>query len=200
MTPQGIIRTARTILNDNDPGGYRQEDDELVGYINAGLQEVSILRPDLFQAVGHIECAPDTVEQALPFSSAQKLVTVIGVHDGPAVTPFDLNAMQAFNRNWKQATAGEARQWSAHPGDPLRFYLYPKAPADTPQLIDVLYIKNPATVGLTDTITDVPATFESALVDYVIYRAESKDDENVLNQRAAASYSAFVAKVKGTSQ
>lgn len=198
MTPQDIINKARIVLNDTDAEGYRQEDPELLAWVNAGLQEAAILRPDLFQAVGHIECAADTVEQALPFASAQKVLAVIGVHEGPAVTPFDLNAMQAFSRNWKQATAGEARQWSAHPSDPLRFYIYPKAPAG--QLIDVLYVKNPAAVGLTDSILDIPVTFESALVDYVVYRAESKDDEHVLNQRAAGSFNAFVAKIKGTTE
>lgn len=34
-----------------------------------------------------------------------------------------------------------------------------------------------------------------ALVDYVVYRAESKDDENVMNARAAAFYSAFKSKI-----
>lgn len=198
MTPQDIINKARIVLNDTDAAGYRQEDPELLAWVNAGLKEVAVLRPDLFQAVGHIECAADTVEQSIPFASAQRLVTVIGVHDGPAVTPFDLASMQAFSRNWKQATAGEARQWSSHPSDPLRFYCYPKAPAG--QLLDVLFVKNPAQVGLADPIIDVPLTFESALVDYVVYRAESKDDEHVTSQRATSSYNAFVSKVKGMTE
>lgn len=193
MTPQSIITKARDILNDTDAAGYRQSDDELLRYVNAGMLELSVQRPDLFQTVGHIECEADAVEQAVTFADAQKLLDVIGIHGGRALTPFDLKSMQAFNPGWKTDAAGPARQWSGHPGDQLRFYIHPKAPAA--QLIDVLFVKNPTVLALTDTITEAPEGLEPALVDYVVYRAESKDDEHVLTQRAAASYSAFLTKI-----
>lgn len=195
MTPQSIITTARHILQDADSEGYRQTDAELLLYVNAGIQETSVLRPDWFQAIGHVECAANDVEQAVTFVGAQKLIDVIGLHAGNSMTEFDLATMQAFNPGWKTDDAAEARQWARHPADPLRFYCYPKAPAD--QQIDVLYVKNPTAVALNDTILDLPQTVEAALVDYVVYRAEAKDDENVLNTRAAAFYQAFVAKIQG---
>jgi hypothetical protein len=195
MTPQTIITLARHILQDTDAANYRAANDELVLYVNAGLAELVMLRPDWFTTTGHIECVAGEVEQTITFAEAVALVDVIGIHDGDAVLPFDFGTMQAFHPSWKADTAAQAKQWVAHPADPLRFYIHPKAPAS--QLIDVRYVRNPAAVALTDTITDVPATAEPMLVDYVVYRAESKDAEHVLSQRAGMYYASFVAKTKG---
>jgi hypothetical protein len=123
------------------------------------------------------------------------VVRVNGVLGGSVVTPFDVDSMSAFNRNWKNDTAAAARQWAPYPGDPLKFYIYPKAPAV--QVLDVTCLRVPATLALGATITDVPASAKPALVDYVVYRAESKDDENTLNERATFHIKSFVSKIKG---
>lgn len=62
-------------------------------------------------------------------------------------------------------------------------------------MLDVRYVRNPAEVAIDDVIGDLPLAYQPALADYVVYRAESKDDEHVLNQRAAAHYAAFKIKL-----
>lgn len=199
MTPQAIITDARYILQDADSAGYRQSDDELLVYVNDGIAEASVLRPDWFQSKRAVTCVAGTVEQSLAFSDAQAILRVIGITGGAALTPFDLAAMDAFRPSWKTDTAGAARQWAAYPGDLLKFYIYPKAPA-TAQSIDVLYTRNPVTLALADTITDVPESAKPALVQYVVARAESKDDEFVNSSRALAAYKNFIGLIKGTAE
>lgn len=196
MTPSNIIADARYILNDTDSAGYRQTDVELLAWVNSGMMEISVLRPEWFQTTGHVTCLAGTVEQAIKFSDAQALLRVLCIHDGAALTPFDIAAMDAFNRNWRAGTAGAARQWSAYPGDLLRFYVYPKSPTGE-QLLDVLYTRNPTVLASGDTITDVPDSVRPALTDYLVYRAESKDEESVNSGRAVIHYQAFVAKIRG---
>lgn len=196
MTPQDIITTARYLLNDTNSDGYRQSNTELLLYVNDGMREISKLRPDLFLIVADHTCAISTVEQTLAFSTAQALVRVVSISGGAALTPFDMDTMDAFNPSWRTDTAAAATQWSKHPGDPLRFFVYPSAPA-TSQVLDVLYVKNPTSLAIGDSITEVPLLVQPALVDYVVSRASEKDDEHSASGRVAASYAAFAAKVGG---
>lgn len=194
MTPQDIINQARYITNDVGTLSaiYRQADDELLSYVNEGLKEAVVMRPDLFSTVGDMTCIAGQCEQSITFLDAVSLMDVLCIHDGRALTPFDRVCMDQFKPGWRNDPAGEAQNWAPLSGDPLQFFVYPKAPAG--QVLDVRYVRNPAAYALDDAIGDLPATYLPALADYVVYRAESKDDEHVLNQRAAAHYTAFKSK------
>ena len=167
----------------------------MLGYVNDGLRECVILRPELFSTIGDMTCVAGSCEQSISFDDAATLLEVLCIHGGNALLPFDFAAMNAFNPGWRNDDAAQASQWTRFANDPLRFYIYPKAPAD--QVIDVRYVRNPTVVGLNDPIYDLPVTYQPALVDYVIYRSEMKDSEHVLSQRAVGHQQAFVAKIKG---
>jgi hypothetical protein len=194
MTPQDIINQARHITNDADtaPSIARQTNDELVSYVNEGIKEAVFIRPDLFSTVGDMVCVADHCEQCITFMDAVQLLDVLCIHDGRALTPFDRSSMDLFRPGWRMDPAGQAENWSPLNGDPLKFFVYPKAPPG--QVLDVRYVRNPAVYALNDTIGDLPESFLPALADYVVYRTESKDDEHVLTQRAAAHYAAFKSK------
>lgn len=194
-TPRETIATARLIYNDADSVLYRKEDTELLIYVNEGLLAISALKPELFNTIGDILCTEGEVEQAVTFSDAQVLTEVLCIHGGNALTPFDMPTMNAFRPGWRSDAAAPAVQWTRKPGDPLRFFIHPKAPAA--QTLDVAYIRIPLTLGLDDSINEIPAGFLPALVDYVIYRAESADDEHSNSGRAANHYQSFVAQIKG---
>ena len=196
MTPQDILTSARYILNDTDATSPRQSDTELLGYVNDGVKAACVLRPDLFSTTGDITCTVGKCEQAVAFADAVALLEVLCIHDGAALVPFDIAAMDAFNPNWRTDTAAAATQWSKHQSDPLRFFVYPKAPA-TAQILDVRYVAVPTEYTIDQAITDLPAVYQPALVDFVVYRAESKDNEHVLSQRATNHQAAFVAQIKG---
>lgn len=195
FTPQDVITQARYTVNDADSVLYRLSNDELVGYVNDGIAEISRMAPALFNTLGDFDCIANQCDQTLNFSDAQEIVDVLAIHGGDAVTLADMATLDAFLPGWRSAAAGQAKHWMRKPNDPLRFFIYPKAP--DAQTLDVLYVKNPATVTLSSQITEIPATLKPALVHYVIFRAESKDDEHALSGRAAASYKLFDDLVKG---
>lgn len=196
MTPQDIITGARPILNDTDVSTLRHLDPELLNYVNDGLREMVGLQPMIFSTIGDMICDADVCEQAISFENAAALIEVLSIHVGTALTPFDMAAMTAHHPNWRKDPAGPARQWTRFPNDALRFFIYPKAP-DTLQVLDVRYARIPTTYAMTDTITDIPLTLQPALIDYVVYRAQAKDDEHTLSNRSGGFYQSFVAKVKG---
>ena len=195
--PQDIITIARDILTDTetDPDTQRQTDAELLRYVNDGIKEISRLQPELFIRLGDVTCNTGEVEVRVPYSEAQAIVDVLAVHDGAAVLPADMASMDAFLPTWRVASQGAAQNWMRKPNDPLRFFIYPPAPVG--QVLDVMWIELPTELAIGDIITEIPDTMQPALVDYVVYRAESKDDEHVNSQRAAQHYAAFAAKVKG---
>jgi hypothetical protein len=197
MSPQDVITEARYQINDTDSTEYRQSDAELLIYVNAGMKEISTIRPDLFLTIGDYTCIQSQCEQVITFQDAQRLVSPICIHGGAALTQFDIGTIDAFLPQWRAATVGAATQWARYEGDPLRFFIYPPAPASV-QTLDVQYIKLPTSLAISDTISEIPANMAPALTDYVVYRASSKDDEHSDSGRAVASYSAFVAKIKGT--
>lgn len=196
MTPQSIITEARYILNDVTVGEYRQSDTELLGYVNDGISEIAILRPYMFQTVGDYACIPSQCEQVTTFANASMIKKVLCIHGGAALTEFDVDMMNVFTPSWRSDTVGAARQWARMEGDLLRFFVYPPAPA-TAQTLDILYLANPTVLAIGVTITEIPAVFITALTDYVVFRASSKDDEHSNSGRSAALYQRFVAVVGG---
>ena len=196
MTPQSCINLVRNIINDTDSAIFRQSDAELLIYFNDGLKECSKESPQHFHTTGDFTCTPNQTEQALTYADAQKFISVIRIKDGKAILSMDFEAMQHFNPNWAGDGSGAAQNWTKMQNEKLRFYIYPKAPSI--QVLEVIYIRNPLVYALTDTVTDVPNTWESALADYVIYRSESKDDEFVLSNRAVAHYNTFLQKITGS--
>lgn len=194
FTPQGIISSARFIINDfGGPDVVRDSDEQLLAYVNEGLKEMAVLMPQMFSTIGDMTCEEGKAIQSITFDDAIGLLDVISIHDGPAITPMDRRVFDLFMPAWRQATQGQAKHWAKIDDDPLSFVIYPPAPAA--QVIDVRYTRNPLTYALADTIGDVPSSMEPALVDYVVYRSQSKDDEHVLAARAASFYRSFKLKI-----
>lgn len=192
-TPRLIIAKARGLYNDADSVLYRIEDDELLGYVNDGILEFSTRKPMIFSTIGDMPCTQGEVEHAVTFSDAQALIEVICIHGGKALTVFDMATLDAFNPNWRQDAEGEAEQWSKKDGDPLRFFITPPAPSG--QVVDIRYVKTPTVLQLDDPITEMPEGYTPALIDYVIHRAESRDDEHAVSGRAALHLQAFNEKI-----
>lgn len=193
MTPADIINAARGILNDRDAVNYRYSDADLLEYVNDAVRATATLRPDLYLTVGDYTCVGGQCEQSLNFEDALALKEVLCIHGGNALLPFNIAEMDAFNPGWRDDPAGPAVQWAKLADDPLRFYVYPKAPAS--QVIDVRYIRAPVKYAVHDMMVDIPVAFMPAFVDYVVGMAETRDDDHVVSQRSAQFLKQFAARL-----
>jgi hypothetical protein len=194
MTPLSIIGDVRHTTNDIR-APYRQSNEELLGYVNEGLRSACVMRPDLFSATDLHLCDPGKTQQRLGFARAVALIDILGIENGPALRRFDYDAMNNFNPGWRNADTAAAREWCPLAGDAVGFLLSPPPPRN--QLLRVRFVRNPKSYGLEEVIADLPITYRPALVAYVVYRAESKDDEHVLSARAGAAYEIFKNALKG---
>jgi hypothetical protein len=208
-----VIKLARYALND-DPDGASptlrfHTDDELMAYTVAGARETAILRPDLFVAEHEYTCQAGNVLQDAASVGALYVIDVMGVKGGTnlpgggapyatAVLKADLDTMRRFDRSWALRDAATAENWFPYPSDQSKrpqskFYIYPKAPAN--QALGLQVVQDPwhgITVSLETELAVMPKEILEVQFEYVVFRAESKNDESALSQRAIASWNRFV--------
>jgi hypothetical protein len=189
------ITIARSILNDTDSTAYRYSDADLLQYGNDAIDQMTTLIPSLFYVEGEMECTAGAL-QTLSYNDARAIVAVRNVKDGAAVLPCTKETLDRFDPAWITSTAGTAKNWmAADAGDPARFYVYPPAPAGG-QYLMLTYIAVPPEYS-SAAATGIPATYADAVADYIVFKAESRDDEHVVSQRAQTYYQSFVNKCSG---
>lgn len=184
---------------------------ELLSYLNDGQTEIALLVPN---------CNPVTVSVQLVAGSRQtapvdsiringfvRNMGVGGNTPGRVIREVKRAYMDAYVPNWTSSTANAEVIHAIYDAedDNQTYYVYPPQPA-TPAQIEIVHSKIPslipnANVGTKITIADY---YSNALLDYVLYRAFSKDSEyGNQAQRSASHYSAFAnaigVKYKGDS-
>lgn len=194
---QTPIATARGILN--DPDAVRYSDADLLGYANDALDQIVTLVPEWFHARGNVACTAGTTEQQLNnggagISDALALVRIDRISGGGVVVRTDRASLDLYRPSWLTDTAGAAVNWMPSDVGPLHFSIYPKAPVS--QTLEAIYVKQPQEFA-SGVDTGLPTQLADAISDYVVYRAESRDDEHSNTNRAAAFMTTFVQKVKG---
>lgn len=192
MTLTAAISTARGILGDTDSQGYRYSDHDLLGYGNDAIGLISKLVPSLFYSVGDVGCVADSSIQSLSPDIAQAIVDVRRIKDGAPILPGDRAMLDAFDPGWRTMTPAAAVNWMPVADDPLRFELYPPAPAG--QVVEVMCVRVPDRFAV-DADTGLPTTLIDPIADYIVHRAESRDAEHVLTERMQAFGQSFINKV-----
>jgi hypothetical protein len=75
--------------------------------------------------------------------------------------------------------------------DPKHFYVYPPQPAANPGYVEIIYSSAPSAASADGNIS-IDDVYANALLDYILYRAYSKDaDYAANNQRALGHFQAF---------
>ena len=89
------------------------------------------------------------------------------------------------------ATHGtEVKHYIFDGDDPRVFYVYPGVAGSA--YVELVYSKNPTSIGANTDLIQVDDIFANALINYVLYRAYLKDGEFAGNQQRAGNfYSVF---------
>jgi len=198
-----VISKAQTLLN--DATGVRWPVLELQGWLNDAYREVVNFRPDSNATTGTYACVAGPRQQITStFATATQLLDVVrNVASGAAKSPVKLISRQTLDdmdRTWYGRTgAVTIERYAVDPRLPREFLVYP--PAAVGAQLEIIYSSVPAAHTLTEAQLSNPATaeviriddsFGNVLIDYVMYRAYSKDAEVSANtSRAVAHYQAF---------
>jgi hypothetical protein len=193
---QEVIQRAAFALQDET--GVRWDALELVRHLNDGQRQLLADRPDAFAAkTAHTLVAG--VRQTLP-STAAKFMDILSNTNGAPCRQVDRVGLDATRPGWRgEAGVAAPRNWMHDPRDPLVFEVYP--PALVTSSVQLIYAVDPTMVAEPapgSDYADVTGTvglnqvFFNPLIDWVLYRAFSKDGEHPANAaRAAAHFAAY---------
>lgn len=185
---------ARDTLNDWDSTAYRYSDAALLQYANDALGEIALYRPDLFSRTGEIVCAPGEILQRAP-SNALYLLNVLYNRNGPMINKVKREELDRFIPDWPRHPAGETKNWAPYADSPLHFFVYPKPPSGHVIVATWAEILKVYTIDEACPIVG----YDNAIRDYIVFRAETRDDESVNTKRAEAFFSMFKASLGITS-
>lgn len=195
-----IINKARIILQ--DPDKVRWDDDELVGWLEDGQLAVVNRRPDANILSLAFKCIEGT-KQSLP-TDGIVLHRVIRNTLGKVVRSIPMDILDEILPNWHESVDSTCVEHFIYDSsNPKTFYLYPAPKAD--HSVDITYSSAPVIQAIDKTAPDVTISiddaFSNALLDWVLYRAFSKDSDFTANaQRAAMHLDSFRAAIGDKTQ
>lgn len=207
-----LILRARTILQDTT--SVRWALSELQLWLNDSYRETLILRPDSNTLTGTFTCAAGP-RQVLTtgFANASRLVSVVRnvatTSNKYGVRLVDKRVLDDQRKGWYTETPTvSVEEYVFDPRQPREFMVYP--PATSAAQLEVLYAQVPTPHTLTDVqlansataeVIRIDDTFANAMLDYMLYRAYTKDSEQQGNAaRAVAHYQAFQNSLGGSAQ
>ncbi len=207
-----LISKAQTLLQDTT--SVRWSPTELQGWLNDAYREAVILRPDVNTVVAEYACAAGARQNlANTFPSAIRLIEVTRntatTSNQRAIRLATRQTLDDQRRDWYTETPVDSVQlYAFDPRVPKQFLVYP--PATAAARLEVIYSAVPAPHTLSSGDLTNPATteviriddsFANALVDYILYRAYTKDAAVSANAaRAVAHYQAFQLALTGSAQ
>lgn len=186
LTGTNITDRARRVLQDSASGGTRWLDAEVLDWINDAQREIVLLKPNAKSTTSD-ETMVEGSKQTIPTGGIQLLNVVRNV-DGDAITRVDRSVMDAENRGWHEDTASNtALHYIFDEDAPEVFYLYPQQTV-SPSSVEIVYSAAPTDLANLAATIDLNDIYMNPILDYLLYRAYSKDTEYAGNQQRAQSH------------
>lgn len=202
ITAKSIIDKAAIQLTDIP--NVRWTRGELLSWLNDAQRQIVIMSPNATNKVATMKLTAGT-RQSIP-SDGWALLEVIrymgttGSKPGRAIRLASRELIDAFNPDWHSDTPNVMpRNYIFDPQDQTAFFVYP--PNTGNGYVELNYSPDPVDlVAETETIK-LNNIFETAILDYILYRACSKDAEYAAGQALAAGYLAtFMASMNVKNQ
>lgn len=210
ITAASTIRRATDLIM--DATSVRWAANELVRFLNDGQRELVIARPDATSKVATVALVAGTRQSLDAMTLSPAPSKLIEITRNMATT----SAKKAVRMVKRQMLDAQIPGWHAlsgtvdivhfmfDPREPKTFYVYP--PALPAAQLEIVYSAMPVDVAepaagavYGDVVGNlgVPDIFGNTILDYILYRAYSKDSEFAGNAaRAASHYAAFSAALE----
>ena len=205
LQAQHILSRVRNILQDNT--GVRWTDGEMFDYLSDAQREIANLRPDATATHSNVQLAAGT-EQSIPTDGLRLIKLVRNMSGsgtdatgGRSIRIVTEDSLNTTEPSWHDPTVTgdaahgtEVKHYIFDNADPRKFYVYPGVSGSA--YVEVVYSKNPTSIGAATDLIQVDDVFANALVNFVLYRAYLKDAEYAGNQnRAGTHFQLFVSSL-----
>ena len=201
--------TAKTIIDKAtiqliDLTNIRWTRAELLAWLNDGMRQIVLIQPSASSTTAVVKLQAGT-RQYIPeggwlLLSIYRNMGTTGTTPGRAIRIISREILDGFNPDWHSDTAkAEVRNYIYTNQDQLAFYVYP--PNTGTQYVEINYSDQPADLTSESQVIPIFDVFQSALVDYILYRACTKDAEYAPGLALGQQYSAaFVAAIQGKTE
>ena len=207
-----VIRRVEDVLQDSN---IRWPRTELQNWMNESYLAITLARPDANAKSGTFTCVEGT-RQVLTneFASALRLLDVTrnlaATSSKKVIRLVARSVLDDQRPSWHAETGTvNIQHYTFDPRQPKEFFVYP--PATTAAQVEVVYTDSPGAHTLAEDALDPEGTnteviklddiYMSPIIDWILYRAYSKDAEYGANEaRAQASYAAFNAALSTKNQ
>lgn len=185
-----VIERAEIITQDKT--SVRWPKAEWLTWYNDAILFVVNRRPD--KAVKNATFIADSTnsKQTLP-SDALSLFTVTrNVTSGKPIRQLSRNQLDDQYNDWHSHTAADVDHFIYDPRDPTHFYIYPR-PVGVSHALEIIYPYAPSAVVIANFETDtavigVDDSFVNPIIDFMLYRAYSKDADYAANGQRAMNH------------
>lgn len=174
-----------------DKGKVHWLESELLADLADGVREVTLHKPEAASVTAAITLAAGDTRQALPAGYIRLMDVVRNLPGGEPVSVQDRQQMDLHRPGWHgDRAAAKIRHVIVDEQNPRMFWVWPKPNAS--RAIEAILVAEPPEICAAGASIALDATLLNALVDFVLYRAWSKDAEEAGNaQLAIAYYQAF---------
>jgi hypothetical protein len=198
ITVSSVILKVQTIIQ--DATGIRWPTDELLGWLNDGQREIVLFKPNAFVKNTSVVLIPGT-KQNLPTDGIQ-LIDVVrnmgtdGTTPGRSIRIAMREVLDSQSPEWHSSTpAASVKHYMYSLFNPKNYYVYPPQPTAGMGYVELIYGASPTDATMITTIT-VDDIYQSVLLDYILYRAYSKDTEFAADpNRATAHQNAYLSSL-----
>lgn len=168
---------------------------ELLSYLNDGQRAIVSIVPEATGTTQNISLTAGT-KQSIPTDGwmlleATRNMGLDGNTPGRAVKLADRAILDETNPSWySTATSTTQTIYMYNVRDRMNFYVYPPSPGTNK--LEIIYSKIPADVT-EGTVISIADVYSPALLDYILFRAYSKNADFVDQQKAPGHLQAFMA-------
>ena len=172
-----------------DTGYDRVEVPDWIKYLNASIRALILVRPDAGAQTSNVQLVAGVL-QTLPTDALRILditrnMGVDGLTAGKIITPTDRKHLDYSNLLWPAATGDTAvDNFSYDKENPRIYYVTPPIHATTAVYVEMQVSQLPTAVTSTSSALGINDVFFEPVVQYMLYKAFSADDEDVEFQKA----------------
>ena len=192
-----IISDVRALTT--DPLGVRWDDTELINWFNDAIRQSVLVKPDCSPVTETFVCAAG-FKQSWSTLSFTLVALIDVIHNDPSYTPISFikrEVMDLESPDWRN-TAPQAHldYYMYDPNQRDIFYVYP--PVDVGTSFELVYAGIPAAITLLTDAFPLQDIYGPAIINYIVWRAYSKDSDFSGNINLAGGYhGAFMQALTG---
>lgn len=196
-----IVADAAELLQDR--ANVRWTKPQLLNWLNAGMREVVIGSPNAYVTNVAVKLVAGT-KQTLP-NGGILLMDVIrnmgttGAVPGRVPRYIERKLIDTQNPNWHADSANATVQHYVYDDrDQDHFYVWPRQPDANQGYVEILFSASPPALIADTQVLPLDDVYSNALVNYLMYRAYSRDPVN--SAKAKDYYQQFVFLITGKDQ